>query len=675
MNDPKSNRVLSIDFETTSTVDLRKTGVFPYARHEDTKVLCMAYAFDNDPVQVWRWDQPFPADVAGHVQSGLPVRAWNAQFEFEIWNNTLARHVLLPALTRDQLFDTMAQAAYYGLPLGLDQSAEAAGLSLRKDKAGHALMMRMNKPRTKAKPGQPATWWHDDDPAKVDALCAYCAQDVQVERAMANRLAPLPPREREIWLLDQKINARGMGMDLKLIAALETVAANATRAINSALDRLTGGEVRTVGSTRAMLDYLKSLGWKGADLTKDTVARAIADPNTRDYVREVLQLRQDGAKTSTAKLPAMRLAATDAPFPVELLIEGDFPCVRGLLQHYGAFRTGRWAGRLVQPQNMPRPSLSQDELDLAIEIILGGCFDPETLELVFGVSAMELVSSLLRSVLTARPGCLLAVVDASQIEARVLPWLADEQKGLEVFRQGRDVYIAAAADIYRTPEESVSKDMRQIGKVGVLALGFGGAEGAFQTMAANYGVEVTDQRAGEIKDAWRAANPKIVQFWKDLDAAFLQCVRAHGQVLAVKVGHVKVGRVGAHVVIVLPSGRSLWYRDVQEGTNKFGQPCSTYMGVDQYTRQWKRLDTYGGKLAENVTQAVARDCLAEVMLSADKVNIAVLLTVHDELITEAAAGAEASTLTALEGFMSTPPTWAPGLPVGSDGWAGKRYRK
>lgn len=677
--------VLSIDFETASVLDLRKTGVYPYARHPETRVLCMAYAFDEQDPKVWRWHDPFPKDVLEHVQLGRDVRAWNAGFEYQIWNHTLQPQIgfwpALHGLSLLQLHDTMADAAYFGLPLSLDQAAEAAHTGHKKDKEGHALMMRMNKPRSKDKQGNPTAWWHEDDPDKFDRLCEYCAQDVRVERDVKRAIGQdLPPKEREMWLLDQRINARGVALDVPLIERMQTVATEAKAAINDELSAGTGGEVKSVGSNAAMLSHLQAHGFPHDNLRADTVAGSLTalDEQSKDpavwtwrhaQVRKVLELRAAGSKTSAAKLPAMLACAG--------LDDKLIQCVRGMLQYYGAFRTGRWAGRLIQPQNMPRPALKPDVILRAIHVVMNGA-DAATLELLFGVPAMEIISSLLRSVLVARVGRKLVVFDFSQIEARVLPWLAGEEKKLQIFRTGQDVYKHSASDIFGIPVPDIDGDQRQIGKVGELALGFGGGKGAFQTMAQNYGVTVTDKRAEEIKVAWRAANPKVVQMWWALDAAFkAACADTTGTFIQQVGQWLRVGRWGAHVVIVLPSGRGLFYRDAKLEANPDdpSRMDATYMGLNQYTRKWERLRTYGGKIAENVTQATARDCMAHVMLEADKQGIETLLTVHDELITEADNNRAEWQAKELEKLMSEPPAWAPGLPVEGDGWIGDRYRK
>lgn len=684
----KAPPVLSIDFETASTVDLRRSGVYPYARHADTRVLCLAYAFDDKPVQIWRIGDPAPLGVLDHVHRGHPVRAWNAAFEIEIWNycwlpqTAFGRHSdPRYQLSLDQTYDTMAQAAYYGLPLSLDMAASAARVNVQKDKEGHALMMRMNKPRKVHKDGT-MDWWHEDEPDRLDRLCDYCIRDVETERAVADILPPLPDMERRTWIMDRTINARGVGVDLELVRRMQILSAYAKGQLNARMEILTNGEVKTTTSTAALLAHLQARGYPHDNLRKDTVAAHIADPNCGGHNQAVLMLRQAGAKTSTAKLTAMQQAATELPGHL------DVGVVRGMLQYYGAFRTGRWAGRLIQLQNLPRGTLGDATLTAADAIMGASNFGPEwvdTFETLFGPT-QEAVSSLLRSCIVARPDKTLVVADFAQIEARVLPWLAGETKVLDVFRGGGDVYVQAAAGIYgrafppghKFEKKDVPGDERQVGKVAILALGFGGGKGAFQTMAAAYGVDVPEERAEEIKRRWRDDNPAIVNFWWQLDTAARNAILTPGQTFTAGAGDkIKATMWQGHLVLTLPSGRALVYRDakLEPHADRPGTTEVTYMGVNQYTNKWERARTYGGKLAENVTQATARDCMRDVMLEAEAAGIAVLLTVHDELITEAPDHAGPAHLHALTQIMSTPPAWALDLPVGADGWHGHRYRK
>lgn len=655
-------RVLSLDFETASFADLRRTGSATYSEHPSTRVLCLAYAFDNDPVQIWRTGEAFPGDVLDHVLNMHPARAWNAAFEFNIWNNTLLRQLGYNQsckLEINQLRDTMAQAAYYGLPLSLDMAAQAARLPIAKSKAGHSLMLRMCRPRgIDLLTGAPI-WWHETDPDKLDELCAYCVQDVEVERALANMLPAFPAAEQRVWELDQRMNQRGVGVDYVFVEKMKALALEAALATNATLAYITSGMVKTVNSTKPMLLLLNGLGYPHDNLRKGVVAERLDDAACWGLERQILELRADGAKTSAAKLDAMLGAS---------VTRGATGRVRGMLQYYGAFRTGRWAGRLIQLQNMPRGSLSASAVDAAVIAVLSGA-SLATMALMFG-SGMTVVSSLLRSCIVAPPGQTLSVADFAQIEARVLPWLAGQEDVLDVFRSGEDVYIQAAAGIFGTAPHLVNKDQRQIGKVAILALGFGGGKGAFKTMAANYGLNFTDERAEEIKLAWRAANKDTVNFWWALDRACRQVLTNLSHVVPVG-PHIKVGCVGAHLVIVLPSNRALFYRDAKLMANpdRPGNDDITYMGMNQYTRKWERIRTYGGKLAENVTQAVARDVMAHAMVECESEGMALVLTVHDELLSE-----DADLGRMLE-IMRTPPPWATGLPVGAEGWEGPRYKK
>ena len=670
MTAASASSVLSIDFETASQCDLKRAGAYVYSEHPTTQVLCMAYAFDNGPVQIWRRGQPFPRDVLDHVRNSGEVRAWNASFEWNVWNNTLLRQLGVGGapnrLTLYQLHDTMAAAAYYGLPLSLDMAASAAHISIPKDKEGHSLMLRMCRPR-KVNPDGTAEWWHETDPEKFARLCAYCQTDVAAERELAASLPALPPDERRTWVLDQQINARGVGVDTNLVLRLKDLALGAAGQGNRELSVLTGGKVNSVNAHAALLEFVRAHGYPEDNLRRATVEARLDEPGCTGIERMALDLRADIARTSAAKLDAMLACSGKA--------ENGVAPVRGMLQYYGAFRTGRWAGRLIQLQNMPRGVIGKGEVGSAIETILNTAAVSAlltVLPMLYG-PVMGVVSSLLRGCIVPRRGRKLVVADFSQIEARVLPWLAGQLDVLDAFRRGEDIYKLAAARIFGVPADAVTSDQRQIGKVAILALGYGGGVGAFQTMATAYGVTISDVDADTIKAAWRDANPHIVSFWWALDTAARSVIQSGGMV---DVGPLKIGMWNRHMVIRLPSGRSLIYRDARIVTNPDnGREEVSYMGLNQYTRKWERLRTYGGKLAENVTQAVARDCMRDVMLEADRLGVEILLTVHDELINEADdAGADAALQTVL-GLMATPPAWAASLPVKGDGFVTDRYRK
>lgn len=656
--------ICSIDFETGSRADLKKTGAARYAEDPSTRILCLAYMLPGKQVKVWREGQPFPTDLIDWVRGGGKVSGWNVLFEFYIWNVVLRRQVAnqpIPKLRVKQLHDTMAIAAYNGLPLGLDMAAQALPhLGIQKDKVGHALMLRMSRPRKKGTGGNPDVWWHETDPQRFDDLCKYCAQDVRVEHAILQCLIPLPSRERTIWELDCSVSIRGMLLDGLLADCIETIASRETLLMDTQMHRLTGGAVPTTRAVGQLLKYAQSIEPKIKSLAKDQLATWIGKVKSA-RLKEVLELRQQAAKSSVAKVNAMKSVANMA--------DGR---MRGLYQYYGAFRTGRDAGRQVQAQNFPRGSVKDQEALVNAILKLA---DAEFFEIFFGVPVLEALSSALRACITVPDGKWFCSYDFAQIEARVTPWLAGDERMLDVFRQGRDVYVVAASGIYGVPEGAVTGDQRDVGKTAVLALGFGGGVGAFQNMARIYGVEVDDTEADQIKQDWRDANPKVVRTWYALGDAAVRCLKGEGPqrvgYLRFRVEETDWGTTNLHME--LPAGRDLIYRDAELGTDKFGRDIVTAMGVDQYTRKWVRTDMWGGLFFQNAVQAVARDCMKSAALRVNRLPGADLIgPVHDELLMELDDPV-------LEGqvarVMKAVPPWAPGLPIDADGYVGKRFRK
>ena len=657
----KNNLVCSIDFETGSRADLKKCGAARYSEDPSTRALCLAYLLPGKTLKVWREGEPFPRGLIDWVLYGGLLSGWNVLFEFYIWNNVLRRQCpgeKIPRIVIPQLIDTMAVAACNGLPLGLDAAAQALPhLGIQKDKAGHALMLRMSRPRKVGPTIADDTWWHLDEPAKFDDLCNYGAQDVRVEHAILGALDPQTYRERKIWEMDAAASVRGMKLDVDLCKDIQLVAERETHVLDLKMNAATGGIVKSTRAVGQLLGFVQSYDPKIKSLAKDQLAAQLDRDDLPDTVREVLTLRQEAAKSSVAKVKSMLAFASKLDNRM-----------RGLYQYYGAFRTGRDAGRGPQIQNFPRGSVKDQE---ALIKAIRGRYDAEFFEIFFGVPVLEALSSALRGCVTVPYGKFFCSYDFAQIEARVLPWLAGDERTLDVFRQGRDVYVAAAAGIYGVPERAVDSDMRQIGKVAVLALGFGGGVGAFQSMAKVYGLAVPDEQADEIKTDWRAANPEIVQFWWGLDRCAVLAVRRPGSIH--REGYVRFFMRGDHLIMGLPSGRELVYRDAELGVNKFGKDCVTYMGVNQYTRKWERVDTYGGKLAENATQAVARDVMKSAALRVDRIpGVYLLGPVHDELLLEMD---DPDREEAVAREMRRPMPWAPGLPIDADGYVGKRFRK
>lgn len=664
---------LSIDFETVSCADLRKTGAAAYAEHPTTDIICLSYAFGDGPIQTWvpAEDPAFPPDVADWVSRGEPVRGWNVWFEYWVWNASLRRRGgpfdTLPALDFQQLHCSMAQAAYNGLPLALDAASRALPkLGIVKDAEGQQLMLRMCRPRDFHPDGTPR-WWHLEDPAKRARLVQYCENDVRVERLISDTLMPLPAREREVWLMDFEAQARGILLDAALVSKIEEAADGEAKRLDWEMRKLTAGAVKTTRQVTALTNWLVSRGLKVEDgMAKGNLPELIARAPEGSRERRALEIRQEAAKSSIAKLRAMKhFACADGR-------------LRGLTQYYGAFRTGRWAGRGPQLQNFPR-SLVKDQA-LLVELLLSTPVKalPAQLEFLLGVSVLDACASALRGCLTVPEDAAFGALDFAQIEARVLAWLSGCEHVLDAFRALQDLYIVAAASIFGVAAKDVTPEQRQIGKVAVLALGFQGGPGAFLTMAANYGVSIPEAQALEIVQAYRRAHPEIVNYWYSLERAAKRAIENPGVLCDVGSripgGPVVTFRMWrGHLCLRLPSGRPLIYRDafIADGYSDFG-PQITYMGMNQLTRAWERTPTYGGKLAENITQATARDLMAEAKLRLRARGFRVLGSVHDEALFEMDNPEDFQTA---RGLVERSERWADGLPVVADGYVGRRFRK
>lgn len=661
-----STDMLHLDFETRSKVDLRKAGLHLYAADSSTEILCMAYAFDDEPVQLWKIGDESPAALWDYIRGGGPIFAHNAAFERAVWNGVMCLNQPEdPAMfSESRMRCTMAMAYAMGLPGSLDDAAAAVGLAHRKDAKGSRIMLQLSKPRSVADDGT-VTWW--DDPAKFEALYAYCKQDVEVERALHKRLVELSPAEQELWRIDQRINDRGVRVDVDALDKGIALVESEAKRLNAAMQVITGGAVSTCTATGQLTDWLR---WSGVELggvAKADVTELLSRDDLPALARRALELRKEAAKSSTAKLKAMRSRA------------GADGRMRGLFQYHGA-ATGRWAARGPQLQNLTRPVLLKDPAEQDDAIAQFG--NRDWLDLAYG-SPLQVVSDCMRGMLIPADGHEFICCDYSNIEGRVLAWLAGEEWKLQAFRDfdagtGTDLYLISAGRVNRcTPEQA--RPHRQIGKVAELALGYGGGVGAFQTMAANYGVHVEDERADQIKVAWREAHPKVVQFWRDLESAAIRAVAKGG---IQRAGAIAFKKSGSFLWCQLPSKRVLCYPYPEVADKEMpwstpekpaSRPCLSYMTVNSVTRKWERCDTYGGSLAENVTQAVARDLLADAIVKLEAADWKVVLHVHDEIVVEAPCGA--CSLDNLASLMMAAPAWAEGLPVAVTGWVGKRYRK
>ncbi len=648
-------KTLSIDIETYSGADLPTVGAYRYTLDPDFRILLFAYSIDEGPVQVVDLAQgeQLPEEVRDALTDPSVVKwAYNAQFErvcISRWLKLKDQEFLDPRQWRC----SMVLAGYLGLPMQLEAVGKALGLEQQKLASGKSLIRYWCQPckPTKANGGRTVNL-PVHDPEKWEEFKEYNKRDVEVELAIKSRCARIQPPDWlwEEYATDQRINDNGMGVDYELVAGAIHVDEVYRRKVRGELDAITGLE--NSNSVVQLQSWLNDHGCPIESMRKDAVADALEQ--AEGEAKRVLELRAELGKTSTKKYNRMQSTVTASDR------------IHGLTQFYGANRTGRWAGRLVQVQNLPRNYLP--DLDLARELVKNK--DVETLDLLYG-NVPDTLSQLIRTAFVPTYGHKFLVADFSAIEARVLAWLADEQVPLQAFADGKDIYCEVASAMFGVPVEKhgENSELRQKGKVATLACGYQGSVGALKAMGADR-MGLDEDEMKRIVDAWRTANPKIVNMWWSINRAALDAIQGK----ATKVGKCTIGKRSGAMFISLPSGRELYYPGVAEGTNRFGGESITYMGVGD-TNKWERLETYGGKLTENITQAVARDILAYAMSNVEE-RCPIVAHVHDEVILEAPKeNADESELNTICDVMSETPDWAEGLPLAAEGFISDYYKK
>lgn len=646
-------RRLLCDIETYSSVDITKAGAFKYIESDDFEILLIAYAWNDEPVRVLdlnstdhEYDE-YQDIVAGLLDQDTIKIAHNSAFERAALGKHLGRY-----LPPEEWEDTMILAAYNGLPLSLDAAGAALRLQDQKIKEGTSLISYFCKPckPTIANGGRTRNLPHHA-PDKWSRFREYCKRDVEVAQAIYNRLSryPVTDFERKVWATDARINERGVQIDRELVESAIAVD-NAFREEHlEEMRRLT--RLDNPNSVQQLKAWLSSAGIECDSLSKSTIAdiKGCATDNT---TKRVLELRQMLSKTSTKKYEAMTEAAC----------KDDR--VRGLTQYYGAARTGRWAGRLIQLQNLPQNHL--DNIGTVREIVRAR--DLESLEMIFD-SVPDTLSQLIRTALVAKPGCTFLVSDYSAIEARVIAYLAGETWRMEVFKNGGDIYCASASQMFHVPVEKhgVNGHLRQKGKIAELALGYGGGIGAMKNFGADK-MGMTDEEMQTIVEQWRLASPTIPKLWREVEnaARWALSMCGGGKTYRIHCG-VMFRRDADALRVRLPSGRVLtyWGADVEDGK-------IYYWGQNQTTRKWEKTDTWGGKLTENIVQAFARDCLAVAMVRLEDAGYHIVFTVHDEVIVEAPEGSRWQDVAEI---MGQPIDWAPGLILRGDGYETKFYMK
>lgn len=630
---------ISLDFETYSECDIRTAGAYAYADHPTTEVLCMAWAVNGDEPELWTPDQPPPQRLLALIQAGgATVWAWNSFFEMCIWNLVLR----WPEVPINQWRDTAALAASQAYPRALGKCGEALGLEgdAAKDKRGKILIQRCCKPYR----GKRVI-----DQELYQELYDYCLQDVVAEREIRNRLRDLRGIENDVWEKDQLINWRGVRLDKDSIKNALQIIDKHTADLNSQVYKLTKGELDNTASRAKSLQWINEQGFNMDSYDKAAVEKALSDDNCPTLIKKFLEIRQALSKSSTKKYESMRS------------VLGRDGRAHGVLLYHGA-ATGRWAGRHFQPQNLPRPTI--DDVDSVIEqmrLRVPSEIDGEP---------MEALSSCLRGMLIASEDHRLICADYSSIEARALAWLADHEDVLDVFKDGKDIYKFTAANMYGVSYNEVSKNERFVGKVATLALGYQGGVRAFQKMAEVYGANVDERQALKIRNDWREANAPIVKLWVDTERAARNAVSYKGQTYKAAKGEFKW--LNGDLLFKLPSNRILSFPEAKLVQGDRGMNL-VYSGMNNHTHKWGEIQAYGGSLVQSITQAVARDLLAQAVLRLEKAGYPVVLHVHDEIVADVPNGF--GSLKDFERLMCVLPDWGKGLPIDAEGYESERYRK
>lgn len=641
---------LRIDIETYSSIDLTTAGVHRYVDSEDFKILLLAYAINDEPVQIFDFEYGKEAitPIVNLLTSPDYLKsAWNAAFEITCLNKFLGLNLDLTQWECD-----MVKSAMCGLPLALSQCAEVLGLEQQKMKAGKILIDEFCKPKKK---NQRALF----DLDKWELFKQYCKQDVEVERAISNKLSyfETPTNERALWSLDYRINARGVMIDSLFVDSAVRLDEQYNALLMQEAKDLTG--LANPNSPTALRKWLAEQGVTAISLTKANVSELKGKVQNEEVIR-VLELRQEMAKTSTAKYKAMQ----------ECICNDSR--VKGLTQFY-ATRTGRWAGRLVQVQNLPQNHL--DDLDSARDIVK--MEDDELMGLCYADPLPNILSQLIRTSFIAPEGTTFVIVDFSAIEARVIAWLAGEQWRMDVFASHGKIYEASAAAMFSIPIEEVTKgsDYRAKGKIAELALGYQGGVGALKAFGADK-MGLTDIELTDIVYKWRDKSPKIVALWTLIERSVVFAILNPGFPHAFRNGLITAlySKEDKYLSLTLPSGRSIHYYNPT--VSSYGGKYSiTYEGLNQTTRKWETINTYGGKLTENIIQAIARDCLADTMLRIDNAGFSIIMHVHDEVVVEVAKASANTSLTTILDIMSKPIPWAEGLLLKGDGFISDYYKK
>lgn len=669
-----------LDFETRSKISVVDVGPWRYSLDPSTTVLCLCYRVEypdgktiaatitKDMFNEWFDDHvmyciyPEIVNIEKIIQlaknTEVRFEAHNSMFEYCMWNNILVKSFGFPSLTDfDRWECTASKAASHALPRSLGKCAIALHLSEEKDETGKRIMMKLSRPKKPTKKDK--TLWYND-PADFNVLYDYCEQDVVVESAIDKALPHLNATEREVWKLDQRINARGIRIDTEALDIAIDFAQRFKDELNNELTDLTSGKVCKASEVKKLTEYIR-------DFVDESELPNMNAANVKEYlknctdpkIRRILEIRQQAGKSSTSKLETIKSCMC----PDEK--------VRDILVYHGA-STGRWAGAGIQVQNFPRGSKEYDA-DNVLETLKVGNYD--YFKMMYP-NVVDAISAALRGFLIANEGDDLIAADFSAIEARVLFWLAQCKVGLNAFIQGEDIYCLMASEIYKRKITKKDKDERQLGKTCVLGCGYQmGASRFKEHVKTLTGMEISAAMATLTVNTYRTTYPEVVSFWYSQERAAIQAVRNPGRMITE--GFIKWKVQGKFLYCRLPSGRCIAYCDpmVKPVETKWGdiKEQLTFMAVNSLNKNWERQHTYGGMIAENIVQGTARDLMAYGMLNLEKKGYRCAMTVHDEVV--ANVKKDTGSVEEFETILATTPEWAKGCPVKAEGWRGERYRK
>jgi DNA polymerase len=654
--------MIHLDFETFSEQDISSGGAWKYSTHPSTEILCMAFAIDDEPVELWTPDNGYDlGKLFALISEGALIEAHNAFFERCIWQNVAVSKLGFPQVNSSQWRCSAARVASIALPRSLKNAAAVLGCINQKDTEGGSTMLKLCKPKNATKKDPSTRYSKAEYPEMYETLYAYCKQDVETEREITKLTRPLIEFEQELWLLDQEINARGVPIDKEAVEIAFNLGLEFTRTALDRVTTLTNGVVGSFRQVGACVKWAKEQGYELESFGKEYLENKMKDSSMPANVRELINIRQQSAKTSTAKYEAM------------LGCISEDNRIRDNYMYHGA-STGRWSGKNVQFQNLPRGKIK--DMDTAVDMLKLG--SSEMIEACYDTGIMDFLSSAIRGMIVAPEGKQLYVADYASIEARGVAWISGQDDLLNDFRSGGKIYEKQAAFTYGKPIEEIGKESieRQVGKTLVLACGYGMGASKFQMTCASQKIELDLDFCEKAVKSYRGKNPMIVSQWYAQENAAM---------LAVRTGRpIPEGKVtwfvhGDFLYCKLPSKRCLAYYkpNIKESTTSWGSVKEQLHITGEKTvetrKVWCEYSVYGGLLVENIVQAISRDLVAYGMIAVQKTGYDVIMHAHDELIAEAPLGF--GSIEEYEHLMCSTPEWAEGFPIKSEGWVGKRYKK